>query len=74
MNIQMNEFHSIDIHNITSPSIDEFHEEWTWTCFMDIIDEFHEFFSWHLIGFWLIPKCLCSHHTHINEQNIEVDD
>jgi hypothetical protein len=34
MNIQMNEFHSIDIHNITSPSIDEFHEEWTWTRFM----------------------------------------
>ncbi len=74
MNIQMNEFHGIDIHDITSSFTNEFHEEWTWACFMDIIDETHEFSPWHLIGFLLIPKCPCSHHTHANEQDIEVDD
>jgi hypothetical protein len=73
MNIQMNEFHGIDIHDITSLFSDEFHEEWTWA-FLDIIDEIHEFFPWRMIGFLLVPKCLCSHHTHTNEQHIGVDD
>jgi len=39
----MNKLHNIDIYNITSPSKDEFHKEWTWAC-SDIINEIHAFF------------------------------
>jgi len=62
----MNEFHGVGIHDITSPSNDEFHEEQTWAC-LDFVDEIHGPFSWCLIGFLLVPKCTCSHHTHANE-------
>ncbi len=65
--------HSVGIHDIISPSSDEFHEKWTWVC-LNIVDEICEPPAWHLIGFLLIPKCICSHHTHANEQNIGVDD
>jgi hypothetical protein len=46
----MNEFHGIGIHDITSPSSDEFHEEQTWVC-LDFVDEIHGPSSWCLIGF-----------------------
>jgi hypothetical protein len=49
MNIQMNEDHNIGIHDITSPSNDEFHEEWIWAC-LDIVNEIHAPSPWHLIG------------------------
>jgi hypothetical protein len=45
----MNEFHGIGIHDITSLSNNEFHEEQTWAC-LDIINETHAPFPWHLIG------------------------
>jgi len=73
MNIQMNEPHSVGIHDITSLFNDEFHEERTWAC-LDIIDKICEPSSWHLIYFSLAPKCVRSHHTHSNEQDIGVDD
>jgi len=73
MNIQMNELHGIGIHDITSLSSNEFHEEQTWVC-LDIVNETYAPFSWHLIGFWLVPKCVHSHHTHVNEQDIGVDN
>jgi hypothetical protein len=38
MNIQMNELHGINIHDITSLVNNEFHEECTRAC-LDIIDE-----------------------------------
>jgi hypothetical protein len=41
---------------------------------LDIIDETHAPSPWHLIGFWLVLKCIHSHHTHANEQDIGVDD
>ncbi len=69
----MNELHGVGIHNITSFSNDESHEEQTWAC-LDIIDETHAPSPWHLIGFWLVLKCIHSHHTHANEQDIGVDD
>jgi len=50
MNIQMKELHGIGIHDITSPSSNEFHKEQTWVCLV-IIDETHAFSPWHLIGF-----------------------
>jgi hypothetical protein len=40
MNIQMNELHGNGIHDITSPSNEKFHKEWTWPC-LDIVDETH---------------------------------
>ncbi len=49
MNIQMNEFHDIDIHDITSPFNNEFHKERTWV-YLDIVNETHVLFPWHLIG------------------------
>jgi hypothetical protein len=73
MNIQMMEFHGIDIHDITFPSSDKFHKECTWAC-LDIIDEIHTPSPWHLIGFGLVPKCARSHHTHANEQNNGVNN
>jgi hypothetical protein len=72
MNIQMNELHGIGIRDITSFFNDEFHEEWTRVC-LDIVDKIHEPFSWHLIGFLLVLKCVLSHHTHANEQDIGVN-
>jgi hypothetical protein len=44
-----------------------------WVC-LNIVDETRETPPWHLIFFLLVPKCICSHHTHANEQNIGVDD
>jgi hypothetical protein len=38
MNIQMNELHGINIHDITSLINNEFHVEHTWVC-LDFIDE-----------------------------------
>jgi len=73
MNIQMNEFHNIGIRDITYPSSNAFHEEWTWAS-LHIVGETHEPFPWCRIGFLLIPKCVCSHHTHANEQDIRVDN
>jgi hypothetical protein len=69
----MNELHSVGIREITSPFSDKFHEEQMWVC-LNIIDETCEPPPWHLIGFLLVPKCIHSHHTHANEQNIGVDD
>jgi hypothetical protein len=69
----MNELHDIDIHNITSLSNNEFHEERTWVC-LDIVNETPVFFPWHSIGFWLVPKCIHSHHTHAKEQDIRIDN
>ncbi len=73
MNIQINEFHNIGIRDITSLSNDEFHMEQTWV-YLDIVDETREPFPWHLIIFWLVPKRVHSHYTHVNELDIEVDD
>jgi hypothetical protein len=73
MNIQMNEFHGIDIHDITSPSNDMFHEEQTWGC-LDIVGEPHELSPWCWIGFLLVPKCVHSCHTHANDKNIGIDN
>jgi hypothetical protein len=69
----MIKFHSIGIRDITSFFSDKFHKEWAWACLV-IVDEIHAPFPWHLIGFGLVPKCTCSHHTHANEQDIGVDD
>jgi hypothetical protein len=42
---------------------------------LDIIDETSEPSPWRLIGFLLVPKCVCkTHHTHANEQDIGIDD
>jgi hypothetical protein len=73
MNIQMNELHDINIHDITSLFNNEFHMERTSVC-LDIVNEIHVLFLWHSIGSRLVPKCVHSHHTHANEQNIRVDD
>ncbi len=73
MNTHMNELHSIGIYGIISPSSDKFHKEWTWAC-LDIINEIHEPSSWHLISFLLTSKCVHSHHTHANEQDIRFDN
>jgi len=50
MNIQMNEFHGINILDITSPFSDVFHNEQTWFC-LDIINKIHAPSPWHSIGF-----------------------
>jgi hypothetical protein len=50
MNTQMNILHGINIHDITSPSNNEFHEEWIWVC-LDIINGIHALSLWHSIGF-----------------------
>jgi hypothetical protein len=71
MNIQMNELYGI--HDITSPFNDKFHKEQTWVC-LHIINEIHAPPPWHLISFYLVPKCIHSHHTHANKQDIGVDD
>jgi hypothetical protein len=47
--------------------------EQTWV-YLDIVDETREPFPWHLIIFWLVPKRVHSHYTHVNELDIEVDD
>ncbi len=73
MNIHMNEFHGVNIHDITSLSNDKFHEEQTWAC-LDIVDEICEPSPSCLISFLLVPKCILSYHPHANEQNIGVDD
>jgi hypothetical protein len=66
MNIQMNKLHGIHICDITSLFNDKFHEEWTWVC-LDIVNETHAPSPWELIGYWLVPKCVHSHHTRANE-------
>ncbi len=71
--MHMNELHDVGISYTTSPFNDKFHKERTWAS-LDIVDETCEPFPWCLIGFLLLPKCICSHHTHANEQNIKVDD
>jgi hypothetical protein len=48
-----------------------FHKEQTWAC-LDIVGETHELFPWCWIGFLLVPKCVCSHRTHVNEKNLEL--
>jgi hypothetical protein len=53
--------------------VTKFHEEQTWAC-LDIIDETREPSSWCLINFLLIFKCVHSHHTHANEQDIRFDE
>jgi hypothetical protein len=73
MNIQMIEFHGIGICDITSPYSNKFHKECIWDC-LDMVDEIHAPSPWHLIGFGLVPKCVRSHHTHANEQNIGIDN
>jgi hypothetical protein len=71
----MNELHSSNescVYDITSPFNNEFYKEWwPWAC-LDIVHEFFSFFSWHLIGVQLAPKCVCSHHIHVDEQNTRV--
>ncbi len=73
INIHMNELHGIGIYGIITPSSDKFHEEWIWAC-LDIINETNEHSSWCLISLLLISKCVHSHHTHANEQDIKFDD
>jgi hypothetical protein len=41
---------------------------------LDIVNETHAPSPWHSIGFWLVPKCVHSNHTHANEQDIKVDN
>jgi hypothetical protein len=41
----MNEFHGINIRDITSPFSDMFHKEQTWAC-LDIVGEIHELSPW----------------------------
>ncbi len=41
---------------------------------LHIVDETHALSPWHLIGSSLVPKCVRSHCTHVNEQDIGVDD
>jgi len=67
----MDELHGVGIYGIITPFNDKFHEEWTWA-YLDIIDETSEPSSWHLISFLLISKCIHSHHTYANEQDIRV--
>jgi hypothetical protein len=50
MNIQINEFHGIGIHDIISPYSKEFHKEQIWAC-LDIVDEINAPSPWHLIGY-----------------------
>jgi hypothetical protein len=69
----MNELHGVDIYNIITPSSDKFHEEQTLAC-LDIIDETTKPSSWRLISFLLISKCVHSHRTYANEQDIRFDD
>jgi hypothetical protein len=69
----MDELHGVGIYGITSPSSDKFHGEQTWA-YLDTIDETCEPSSWHLMSFLLISKCIHSHHTHANEQDIRFDN
>jgi hypothetical protein len=69
----MNELHSVGIYGIITLSSDKFHEKRTWAC-LDIIDETRESSSRCLISFLLISKCVHSHHTHANEQDIRFDE
>jgi hypothetical protein len=73
MNIEMIELHGIGIRDITSLSNNKVHKECIWVC-LDIVDEIHAHSPWHMICSGLVPKCIRSHHTHANEQNIGVDN
>jgi len=72
----MDEFHilkNVCICHITSLSNNKFYKKQTWAC-LDIINEIHAPSPWHSIGSKLVPKCVHSHHTHVNEQDIGVKD